>query len=284
LHLEWPYHNAFLVADPASAWILETSARHWVATPVGDVANISNGLATGTEWTRGARDVTSFAVERGWWAADAGRVDFARAYNDDATMPPNVCAARRRRGAALLAEARGQTTAAALRALLRDHYGRPAHPRPAFDDPQYFSICMHAEPLDNTVASMVMELPGDADAIVRGWVSFGSPCVGTFLPCYPDAPLPSRLGRGGAAPDAESPWWRTRALLELVERDPARRVPLVRSRFDALEAALAAEAADVEAAAGHAPDRSARLAAFMERAVDAWLAELDATLAVLRAA
>src|SRR5262245_30122288 len=54
VHLEWPYHNAFLVADPTSAWILETSGRHWVAKPVAELAHISNGLAIGADWTRGA--------------------------------------------------------------------------------------------------------------------------------------------------------------------------------------------------------------------------------------
>ena len=74
-HVDWPYHNAFLVADPTSAWVIETSGRHWVAKPVADVANISNGLAIGRSWTRGAAAVTSFAVAQGWWPRDAGPVD-----------------------------------------------------------------------------------------------------------------------------------------------------------------------------------------------------------------
>src|SRR5262245_15579 len=73
--VEWPYHNAFVVADPRRAWILETSARQWVAHPVRDTANISNGLGIGTDWTRGAADVTDVAIERGWWSADRGRLD-----------------------------------------------------------------------------------------------------------------------------------------------------------------------------------------------------------------
>jgi dipeptidase len=272
VHLEWPYHNAFLIVDPTSAWILETSGPHWVAAPVAEHANISNGLAIGTQWTRGHRDVTRFAVEQGWWGAGAGPVDFARAYNDDGTVPPNVCAERRRRGTALLVEARGQATAESFRRLLRDHYDAGVVNRPRdVADPFYFSICMHADPLDNTTASMVMELPVDPKALVRGWVSLGSPCIGAFLPCYPQATIPSRLARGGADPDPGSPWWEMRELLTLVERDSPRFGPIVRARWDAFEAELVAEASVVEATAVHAGDPARPLTAFMERAVDRYL-------------
>jgi dipeptidase len=271
--LDWPYHNAFLVADPTSAWMLETSGRHWVARPVADVANISNGLTIGADWTRGARDVTAFAVERGWWPADAGRVDFAAAYNDDASVPSNLCIERRRRGAALLAEARGQATAATMRAVLRDHYGDgTVRRRRDLDDPFHRSICLHGEPVDTTAASMVMELPREPQAIVRGWVSLGSPCLGAFLPCYPEAVVPPRLAVAGAEPDAASPWWRMRELLGLVERDVARYAPLARAGFDELESTLVAEATHVEERAVGSPERAAILSAFMARATDAFLA------------
>ena len=275
-HVDWPYHNAFLVADPTSAWVIETSGRHWVAKPVAEVANISNGLAIGSGWTRGAAEVTSFAVAQGWWSRDAGPVDFAAAYNDDASMPPNVAAERRRRGAALLAASRGHMTAATLRALLRDHYDAgPVHRPREITDPHYFSICMHCDPLDDPTASMVMELPRDPDAIVRGWVSLGSPCVGAFVPCYPDAPLPRRLGVGAADPDAVSPWWRIHELATRVAQDRPRAGAFVRARLDLLEADLAGEADEVEANALRAPDRTARLARFMEQALDRYLLTLE---------
>ncbi len=279
VHLDWPYHNAFIVADPHAAWVLETSARHWAAWPVADVANVSNGLALGTAWTRGSADLTAFAVAQGWWPADAGRVDFAAAYADETGVPPNQCVERRRRAAVCLAEGRGQLTPAVLRTVLRDHYdaGTVHRPRP-FDDPYYFSICMHADPLDNTTASIVAPLPAASDAVAAVAVGLGSPCVGAFLPLWLDAPVPPRLGLGGAEPDARSPWWRTRALLDLVERDVAVHGPAVRARWDAFEAALWRDVADVEreAARHERPARAALLGDFAERAVDRWLAELDA--------
>jgi len=275
-HVDWPYHNAFLIADPTSAWILETSGRHWAAKPVEGTANLSNGLAIGREWTRASADVTSFAIASGWWPGDGGRVDFAGAYNDDASVPPNVARERRRRGAALLAESSGQVTAATLRGVLRDHYDAgPVHRPRDVADARYLSICMHGDPLDDTTASMVMELPRDADAIVRGWVSLGTPCVGAFVPCYPEAPLPARLALAAADPDPTSPWWRIHALATAVARDRPRYGVLVRERFDELEHALTAEAGVVEAAALRSPERATILATFMSQSLDCYLERVE---------
>ncbi|HWP65172.1 MAG TPA: C69 family dipeptidase [Candidatus Limnocylindria bacterium] len=269
--VDWPYHNAFLIADPHRAWILETSARHWVAAPVRETGNISNGLAIGAEWTRAASDVTAFAVARGWWPAAGGRLDFARAYGDDAGVPPNLCAARRARLAALLVEGRGRLTASAVRSMLRDHYDERLHrPRP-FDDPHHFSVCMHSPGLSHTTAAMVAPLVPDARPAAV-WACLGNPCLGVFLPLYQTARIPPRLAAGGREPDATSPWWAAHRLRSLVERDPERLAPRVRARWDELEAALTREAAELEARA--APP--SELTAFMERAVDRYLAHADA--------
>ncbi|HLK12609.1 MAG TPA: C69 family dipeptidase [Candidatus Binatia bacterium] len=278
LHLHWPYHNGFLIADPTSAWILETSGRHWAARPVDGVGNVSNGLAIGADWTRGSADLTTFAVAQGWWPPAAGRVDFAAAYADESGVPPHQCAPRRRRAATLLAEGAGGLGPASLRAILRDHYDAgPVHRPRAFDDPCFFSLCMHADPLDNTTAAMVARLPADPTALAVAWVCLGSPCTGAFLPLYPAGTIPPRLALGGGAPEPASPWWRMRALLELVERDFARWGTVVRARWDEFEAALEREAAAEEAAALACPaEGPARLTAFMERTVDAWLACAEA--------
>lgn len=38
------YDNSFIVADPTTAWILETAGREWVAQPVKEIGSISNRL------------------------------------------------------------------------------------------------------------------------------------------------------------------------------------------------------------------------------------------------
>ena len=280
LHMEWPYHNAFLIADPRQAWILETSARHWVAKRVREVGHISNGLSLGADWERGAADVTAFAVAQGWWPPTAGPVDFTAAYADCAGVPANLCAARQRRGAALLAARRGALTPGALRAVLRDHHDDGAIRRPrAFDDEHFFTLCMHGDPLDNTTASMVASLRPDGRPAAI-WVSLGSPCLGAFLPMYLAGQVPSILAAGGAEPDPASPWWRTRTLLERVQDDLPHWTPLLRERFDALEVQLEREAAAIEAEVAATPAHaSRRLTAFMEQAVERWLAVLDGVLA-----
>ena len=285
VRLDWPYHNAFLIADAQAAWVLETSARHWAARPVDTVGNVSNGLTLGADWTRGSADLTSFAVGQGWWSAERGRVEFAAAYGDDSGVPPNLCVERRRRAAAFLAEGRGQLAPGALRALLRDHYdaGTVHRPRP-FDDPFFFSICMHADPLDNTTASMVASLPANPAAVAAIAVGLGSPCVGAFLPVYLEAPVPVPLAIGNGEPDARSPWWRMRELLDLVERDVAVFGPPVRARWDTFESATWREAEEVEqeAARREGPARGALLGEFSAGVVVRWLAEIDAVIAMIR--
>jgi dipeptidase len=266
--VDWPYHNAFLIADPRRAWVLETSARHWVARPVHDTANISNGLGIGTEWTRGAPDVTAFALERGWWTAGAERLDFTRAYAEQAGVPANLCAARRARLSALLAESRGQLSAGSVRGMLRDHYADRMHvPRP-FEHREHFSVCMHSPGLSHTTASLVAPLAGDGERVAAIWACLGNPCLGVFLPLYPQARIPERLAAGGAEPDDASPWWVLHRLRCAVERDPARSAPRVRARWEELESDLVREAARLDEAAAPV----AALESFMERALDTCLA------------
>ena len=283
VHVEWPYHNAFLIADPTAAWILETSDRHWVARPIEHAGNISNGLAIGSNWQRGAADVTQFAVAQGWWDAARGPVDFATAYADDRAVPPNLCIARRQRAAELLAEGRGQLTSTALRAVLRDHYDGPQHrPRP-FDDPHFFSLCMHADPLDNTTASMVAPLPARRDVLAPVWISLGSPCVGAFVPVYLEGTLPPALAIAGQESDPSSPWWRMRTLLTLVERDVVRFAPRVRTQWDAFERQTDGEARTAEATAAAHPDRAAAIVTeLMAAVVGRYVAQVDALIAELQ--
>jgi len=238
-HADWPYSNAFIIADPEEAWVLETSDRAWAAERVATVGNVSNGLDIRRAWERVGPTTVSHAVERGWWSSDAGRLDFAAAYADP-NVPAMVACPRRERARAMLEAAAGEIDVATMRAILRDHHdlGTVHRPRPE-GDPNFFTLCMHADPLDNTTASMIATLDADPDAQHPIWVSLGSPCIGAFVPVFADAEVPSVLGRVSAEEDPESPWWTMRRLLSLVEGDPEGRGPLVRESWDAWEASVA---------------------------------------------
>ncbi len=248
-HVEWGYHNGFLIADPRSAWILETSDRHWAARAVDDVAHITNHLAIGTDWDRLQRDTASFAVARGWCPADGSRLDFAGAYRDAESLPPVVSAGRAGRATELLHATRGQITIETLKAILRDHYESGPLYRGGHDpeEAEYFSLCMHAGALMATTASMVVPLvPGEPPV---AWVALGAPCASVYLPYYLDGEVPAAISRGGKEPSPDSAWWAFRALVERVEAEPERLAAAVRTYWDGLEREIAERARQVESRA-----------------------------------
>ena len=267
---EWPYHNSFLVADRRAAFVLETSDRHWAVRHVADVASVSNHVSIADDWDALSDGAIEHAIAAGWWAADADRrFDFAAAYRDTTMVPEAVSSGRHQRTCARLAAARGGLRVDTLKATLRDHYGRVGPPdgrTPA--EPEYFSVCMHAEPVGTTTASMIARLPAATDEPPVYWASLGSPCIGAFIPVFVDAAVPAILSHGGQQPDETSPWWQANRLLSLVERDWVHRAPRVRARFDALEAAWDAQLP----ALAHRSVADRR--AFSDAAVQAYLATL----------
>jgi hypothetical protein len=140
-------------------------------------------------------------------------------------------------------------------------------PRP-FDDPFFFSICMHADPLDNTTASMVACLPADPGALAAIGVSLGSPCVGAFLPVW----LSARFRRLASVAAIDRQPVVAYADPPRPGRGPARHGPPSapagtrsrRRRRDAAEVERAAERQD-------APARRALLGAFSgRRSIAGW--------------
>jgi secernin len=280
---DWPYHNSFLIADRHEAFLLETSDRHWALRQVHDVGSASNHLTIGTDWDALTDGVIEHAIASGWWSEDApGRFDFAAAFRDTSVAPEIVSRGRHRRTCELLQVARGQVTPATLRAALRDHYGSQVHGRRFTpDDERYFSVCMHADPVGTTTASMIARLPNDDGELLRCWTSLGSPSVGIFLPCYPLGRLPAALSRGGAEATADSPWWGFKRLLTLVERDFDRYAERVRRHWDGVERTILDDAETIEADAtarlrrGDQAGAAALLTQLMERSVTTMLERLQ---------
>jgi secernin len=237
----WPYHNSFLVADAREAWLLEASASRWALRRASDgTLSASNHTTIGTDWDRLGHDTMEHAIAMDWWPEATGvRFDFARAYRSTETVPP------------VISEGRYATTCDALagnpldvsgvQRVMRDHYdGGDVHvPGATPDDPRYFSVCMHADPVGTTTASMVIELHGDAGRPLVAWMALTNPCVSPYLPVFVDAPVPRELmldADGGA-------WPRFKVLLGEVERDFASRAPVVREFWKSHEDAIVRETA-----------------------------------------
>lgn len=131
-----PYWNAFLVADPTTAFTIDTSGREWAVEPVVDVRAISNrtSIPAFDAAHRHPRQPVDRLVDPRWHASQ------------------RALAAR-------------PVTVDGLQLHLRSHdsCGEPG-----------WSVCMHADDIEATTASMIAALP--VDGRPRIWALTGSPC------------------------------------------------------------------------------------------------------------
>jgi secernin len=183
------YFSSFLVADPRSAWIIETSGRTWAVKPVDRRARgaaISNRVSLHLDWTGASHDVPPGANFQRW-----RDLEYPTAHADQ-------------RIAAAEAVVRSAAGPADLAALLRHHGGHPwagglddpegRTPRATIDpipppevhrDGTGVSICMHLRNWEATTGAMIAELHEDPEVTPRAWVALGNPCVSIFVPVFP---------------------------------------------------------------------------------------------------
>lgn len=191
------YFSSFLVADPASAWIVETSGRTWAVKPVDRRARgaaISNRVSLELDWTGASSDVPPGANFQRW-----RDLDYPTAHADQ-----RIAAAEQ-----VVRQARGPRD---LVALLRHHGGHPWSG--GLDDPEGrterasidpipppevhrdgtgVSICMHLRNWEATTGAIVAELHQDPEVVPRAWVALGNPCVSIFVPVFPPDASPAVL-------------------------------------------------------------------------------------------
>ncbi|MDJ0866329.1 MAG: C69 family dipeptidase [Myxococcota bacterium] len=242
------YHNAFVLADPHEAWLLQTSNRRWAARRTRRDA-LSNQLSLRSDWEIGSRDLESFAEAEGWWGG-SGRLDVTSAYRNP-HVPRRISEPRLRRSLELLERRAGELDAGAMIDMLRDHGEGGAVRRPGStpDDEAYYTLCMHSEPVGTTTASLVAPLPAPTAGPWPVWISFGTPCTGIFLPVYLDGVIPAELARTDAAAGVagESLWSAMKALQDAAAADFPRHTPALRDAWKELEARGEAERGEVEA-------------------------------------
>jgi secernin len=236
------YHNSFIIADPHTAWVLETSGQHWVARRVRGRAAISNLATIGDDWDEVAPGIEAYATAQGWWTPAPGRrFDFRAAFENP---EPRYRAEARYDASCRFLAAAGRPGVPELLRHLRDHYDGGTIHRPGRKDgdPQGWSICMHPEPATGaTAAAMVAELGSVAPVIA--WCAQTTPCTSVFLPLAVGGALPAALTEGTGEPDGRSAWWLMKELGDTVTVDPVGRTPAVQRAWHAWERELAAEVA-----------------------------------------
>lgn len=222
------YHNSFLIADPTSAWVLETAGREWVAERVRGVRSISNGLTIGETHDLISPNAIEFARKSGWFRRGE-TFNFAKVYANPFMTRMSACAVRRvstEHGA----KGGGLMVQAAIDILSSHHDGDAFAPHRASTR----DVCMHATGLlcpNQTTGSMVAELRVNQPSTV--WLTGTSlPALSVFKPVFTTGNFLHEFTEPGAAPDA-SFWWQAErlfrraatqygALFELVKADRQR--------------------------------------------------------------
>jgi secernin len=281
-HEAGSYDNAYLLADRAEAWVLETAGRRYIAERIETgTRSISNELTIRRHWDRGSRDIIEHALEAGWWKKDASDFDFAHAYGDHEHYSRQVSHIRRCRTEDLLRTHQGDITEETMMRILRDHYEDTFLGGPQFNQylPDFQTVCMHDSPSGftwgDTATSVVAELDPNDKVFPLFWTAYLSPCTSIYLPFAPGTGLPETVVRCGtagfevAAPaeappdgfDLRSLWWRLYRILQAVKVDAVNRHREIRSLLDPIEKEL------LETAAGRWHDGNGRDAEMWNKAM-----------------
>ena len=284
VHVDWPYHNSFLIADPSEAWLLETSASNWAARRIERCGAATNHVTLGVDWTRLSPGCRDHALSQDRLIESGGRVDFAGSYRDFATIPSIVSSGRYAASTAALAERDGRLEVSDFQRIMRDHYesGEVYRPGVPPEDEKFFCLCRHDE-AGPTTASMVAELSDPAQTAVLCRVAFGNPCLAPYIPVFPAAPVPAEMRSGGREVHSGGAWWRFKRLVDCVATDYETRGQRVRDRWRPLEIELEEAALELRKRIGGDLDPASRdqLTRFMAGAWSRVSAELEALLSEL---
>ena len=238
------YWSSFIIADPRSAWILETSGSTWAARPVVSGAAISNRLTLRRDWTRASADVLP-GTDIDTWRHPGLPTAFA-----DTRLSASRAFVQRA-GTSTVSGCDPRVVIGALRHHGTGPWGVPGRPSsdppppaPAVDeaasDGTGWTLCLHAGDTAVTTASMVALLPADPGIAGRAWMALGSPCVSVYVP----VPVPSTGPAPAALPAVVADpgiWHRFASVRDAVGHD-AELLAVVRAELSTLEDALWDEA------------------------------------------
>lgn len=190
------YHNSFLIADPSSAWVLETAGPYWVAKQVRDIYCISNCLTIEGDFDRSHPDLVAHAVDKGWCRSRQD-FNFRKCYSDHIFTHFSRARHRLETCKADLERVQGQITVATMKNILRNH-GSKVQGR-QFSTHSVESVCMHGGGFigDHTTGSYIASITQNRSTY---WVTGAStPCIAVFKPLWMAQGVPFFSEREGPA-------------------------------------------------------------------------------------
>lgn len=214
------YDNGFVIADPSTAWLVQTAGKYWAAKRVDGAAAMSNLYTIGTDYTRLANGAVEEAIARGWFDPNAGEpFDFARAFGDENLPDLDGCARRFDRSSFLLHELERSDRPIELRDIhrvLRDPGDGPVEslrPGPRSEG----AICMYAQDAagSETAATIIAELDAEP-ARARIGVSASAPRHAGLVPIWVDLDDCGAFAQPEDETDADL-WWETERLQRRIE-------------------------------------------------------------------
>lgn len=267
------FHSAFIIADPKTAWVLETAGPFWAAVRVRGSRALHPRLTIDDRFDLLGEGTYAYAKSQGW-CESARDFDFSQAFGLPTRAPWHASWYERER---------------LFRKLLSGH---------RHIDP---SACVSvlsgaASPLRrqrgmglvHDASSMFARLHPD-HAPKTWWTGTSTPALSVFKPVDFDAPAPTGE-RPGEHCDARSLYWRHEVLQRAVARDPDQRAwRISHERRELQDRALAADASPravwsehtqavtrwTELVASAEPHRPRSLAHRAERAWWSWRNLLD---------
>jgi len=233
----YTYHNAYIIADPDCAWVLETAGKYWVAKKVKDVWAISNVPSIESEFDEAHPELISHAVEMGWCKSEKD-FNYARAYTNFSFRNMGNAQLRANNNLSLLKNRQGDITVEDMFAINRSHNaGTIVAPRWTPNENFFHQTCLHEYPphkKGRTTASMVAHLRKNMPKMLRQvyWQSFSNPCVNVFKPFYfAGETVPENYAKGVHQYSPDSAWWWAEKTKRLCDLNYARLAPVVQKVF-----------------------------------------------------
>jgi len=242
------YDNSFILADPQTAWVLETAGRQWATEQVKDIRTISNRITIGRQWDLSSPDLVRCAIDRGW-CKGRDDFDFGQCYSDFLYTRLNGSGQRQCRSSEWLSAHRGNITGETVMRALRDHgpqAGRNWTPARGLLNE---TVCNHAGfgpvRITNTTGSLVSHIT--ATCPTHYVTATSAPCTSLFKPVWLDARLPDTGPAPTGTYDQATLYWRHEVLHRATLRDYAARHALYATERDALESQFIHGAQDLHA-------------------------------------